>query len=159
EACIEGKGLSPGKRRIERDVLGQIAEPAPRRELAGGWILPENPDLPSCRLNKPEHELQQRRLAGAVVADQRDSLAGGKLERDIPHGLDRTVALGDANDLHRRCHGRPVSIGRAGGAISGRLSTTPPGSSAGNWACAQRMTCTAGLLISTFACGAVQRTL
>ena len=37
--------------------------------------------------------------------------------------------------------------------MSGALSTTPPGSRAGNRACAKRTVCTAGLLSSSLASG------
>ena len=43
--------------------------------------------------------------------------------------------------------------------MSGWLSITPPGNSPGKRACAQRITCTAGLLTSTFAAGVVRTVL
>ena len=110
---------------------------------------------------RPSISLIRVVLPGAVVADERDGLARLEVERGSAHRLDLAEALGDVPDVdRRRAHGRvpQAIVGRAGGAMSGWLSTTPPGSSAGNCACAQRITCTAGLFISTFACGAVQST-
>ena len=129
--------------------------------MARGGIVAEHLDAAGRRPDEAEHQLHQRRLAGAVVSDERHGLALLEIERGFAHGVNLAEALRDLPDPNRRrAHGRgPQPIfGRAGGAMSGWLSTTPPGSSAGNCACAQRITCTAGLFISTFACGAVQST-
>jgi hypothetical protein len=155
---IEGERLAAGQGRVERHVLRQVAEPAPSRELAGRGVLAEHADRPGARLDEAQHELEEGRLAGPVMADERDHRAGRQRERDVAHRLDAAVSLADAVELDGHRPSPPAQVRRAGGAISGWPSTTPPGKSAGNCDCAQRITCTAGLLASTLACGAVHIT-
>src|SRR5579883_712689 len=129
------------------------------RELTGGGIVAEHQDRTAGGADQAQHQLHQRGLAGAVVTDQRHHLSFAELEGDVGHRRDAAVVLGDVADVDRGGHGSPpAGLRRAGGAIKGWLSTTPPGSSAGNCACAHRITCTAGLLIRTFAAGAVHST-
>ena len=65
---------------------------------------------------------QQRRLAGAVAAHERDDLAGAQLEVDVAHGDDRSVAHDDPARVERRGPGRdrPRHCGR-------RISRREPG--------------------------------
>ena len=50
----------------------------------------------------PGDTLDQRRLAGAVVADERHHLAGADLEVDVSQSLNRAERLRDAPKLERR---------------------------------------------------------
>ncbi|MNT49775.1 hypothetical protein D3C72_1866480 [compost metagenome] len=125
-------------------------------EIAAGRVLSEHADGSGRRTDQAQHELDQRRLAGPVVADERDSLPGVQGEGHILHGLDGTVALGNAGRAD--CGRHWIAFFTAPGAIRGWLSTTPPGRRAGNWAWAQRITWTAGLDIRIFACGEVHST-
>ena len=78
--------------------------------------------------DQSQHQLDQRGLAGAVMADQGTEPPGAQVERDVPQRLHRAVALDDAihgdGGGHRRLR---LDDGLGGGAISGRVSTTPPG--------------------------------
>ena len=50
---------------------------------------------------RPRDGLDQRRLARAVVADERDDLACVQLEVDVRERLHRAEALGDAAQLEQ----------------------------------------------------------
>ena len=65
-----------------------------------------------------EQDRHQRRLAGAVLAEQRQHLAGVQLERDGVVGHQRAEALGDAAQRGRR-------TGDADGLRSGRSASDP----------------------------------
>ena len=135
---------------MEGDALGQVADVAAQREAVGGRVGAEKLDAARGRAGEAEHHLDLGGLAGAVVADERDHLAGVQREVEVAHGGDRAVALGDA------VQGDGVSVmgcTSSAGAISGALSRTPPGSVAGKRDCAQRITWTAGLVTSRRACG------
>ena len=82
----------------EEDVLGdgqigeEAAAPGGRRRCpsaracAGPWRtrrLPVQHDLAGVRLVDPREDLDQRALAGAVLADERVDLAGPELEGDV----------------------------------------------------------------------------
>jgi len=154
---VERERLGASHRRVQRDVLGQIAKFAPsaRRRAAGG-ILAQNEHAARTWAHQPEHDLDQCGFAGAVVADQADALAGVERQIELAHGVLAPVAAADApHDDHFFCHGANRSrAGGRGGVISGAESITPPGWIAGNRACAQRTICTAGLLRSILAAGA-----
>src|SRR5690606_17300327 len=149
------------ERGIKGDVFRQIAKPAPCGELARSGVVAQHTHAAGAGLHQTEHQLDQRGLAGAVMADQRHDLARRQHERYIRRGLDAAVTLADATDCNRRLHfASPwIVAGAGGGAMSGLESITPPGSRAGNCDCAQRITWTAGLLTSSLACGAIHSTL
>src|SRR6516164_7547135 len=107
----------------------------PTRELAGSRIVAEHLDRTPCATDQSQHQLHQCGLAGAVVTDQRNHLALGEVKRNINYGRDSAVMFRDAGDTHGRSHGATSpKLRRTGGDISGWLSTTPPGSNAGNCA-------------------------
>src|SRR6516165_12437588 len=100
----------------------------PTRELAGGGIIAEHLDRAACATDQSQHQLHQRGLAGAVVTDQRDHLALGKVKGNIGYGRDATIMFRNAGDTHGQSHGAASPrLRRTGGDISGWLSTTPPG--------------------------------
>src|SRR5581483_2191507 len=129
------------------------------RELAGCRIVAEHRNRAPCGADQAQHQLHQRGLAGAIVADQRHRLPSAEFKGDVGYRGDAPVVLRYVADGNRRVHGAlPAALRRAGGDMSGWLSITPPGSSAGNCAWAQRITGTAVLLIRTLAAGAVHNT-
>ena len=65
------------------------------------------------RLVVAVEDLEQRRLAGAVLAQEREELAGPDVERDVGQGLHVGEGLGHATDSRARREGRLV--GRRGG--------------------------------------------
>src|SRR5690606_27052253 len=99
---------------------------------------------------------------GPVVADERHAFARRQFEAHLPDGLLGAIALRDTFQIDpRMAHEPSCAAGggaTSGGRIRGALSITPPGCSAGNWDCAQRITWTAGLLTSSLAAGAVHST-
>ena len=72
-------------------------------------------------LDGAREDLDQRALAGAVLAGEAVHLAGAQLEVDVLERLDRAVALGRAGAARRRPRGR--ATGRAGGERSRRRSS------------------------------------
>ncbi|MDA8248724.1 MAG: hypothetical protein M0Z28_06040 [Rhodospirillales bacterium] len=55
-------------------------------------------------MHDPGHDLGQRGLAGAVLAQQRVDLAGNQREIDVTDGGDAAVFLDDAGHLEKRRH-------------------------------------------------------
>ena len=69
--------------------------------------LPSMRISPSLTLSKPGDHGEERRLAAAGRADERDELAGARLEVDALEHLDRAEALVKPGDGQRR-HRRPI---------------------------------------------------
>ena len=159
QARVEGHQFDCRHGAVKRHVLGQEAQRAPRLGAAAPCrVLALYLDPSRAGADQPQQQLDQRRLAGAVVADQRRHLARSQRQTNVLDGDQRPVALGDLDPLRDRRHGSGTAgLGTRTGRISGALSKTPPGYSAGKRACAQRTSCTAGLLVSSLACGRVQR--
>ena len=105
-----------GRRQAERDVLGdgQIveqremlehhadAERARLRRPGQHDLLAHPAQFARRRLHEAVHDLDQRRLAGAVLAEQRVDFAGEEFDVDGIVGEERAVALGDADSLQQR---------------------------------------------------------
>src|SRR5206468_3640903 len=68
-----------------------------RRREGDGLAVQE--DLPGVGLVEPVEDVHQRRLAGAVLAEERMHLAGGELEGDMVVGDDARELLGDPAQL------------------------------------------------------------
>ena len=89
------------------------------RGSPGGSVLPKASTRALVGDIVAEQDVHQRRLAGAVLAEQRDDLALLQLERDGVIGQQRPEALGDAGEAEDgggsvSCHGRTaVTIGDA----------------------------------------------
>ena len=67
-------------------------------------------DLAGVRHVDAAQDLDHRRLAAAVLADERVDLAGAQLERGVADGLGRSERLGDVGDAQER--GPPIVAGR-----------------------------------------------
>src|SRR5690606_33616606 len=138
---------------VKGDVLWQKAERLARFGAAcAGRVEFGNPHLALVGPDQPQQQLDQRRLAGAVMADQRGHFAGIERKRNVLDRRHTAVTLGDLLPMRDTTHDAAGS-GTRTGRISGALSMTPPGLSAGKRAWAQRTICTAGLLISDLAAG------
>ena len=85
---MAANGLDP-----DGAALVRAAEVGP---LAG------NEDLAGIALIRPGQDLHERRLAGRVVADQPEDLAGIEHEIDVDQRLDRAERLGDLTHLDDR---------------------------------------------------------
>ena len=68
-------------------------------------------DAPGARRHPAGDDLDQRRLAGAVVAEQRHHLAAPHLEADAAQRLDRPEMFRDSVELEQR---RPGAARRFG---------------------------------------------
>ena len=91
-------GLDEGRRRREAGEVGllrQVADGRARLQEAAAGV----------GLDQPGGDLQERRLAGAVPADQAQALAGA--DRQLGAGQQRRAAKGEADVLKeekRGCH-------------------------------------------------------
>src|SRR6266545_1750625 len=86
-----------------------------------GHLLAVDEEPPRIRLLEPAEDLHQRRLAGAVVADEAEHFALSQVNRHVAERLDRTEALGDVLGaeyvvVRRALHG---AAGSAGGGVRG----------------------------------------
>ena len=100
--------------RRARDPGGRSRSPSVARRggvRCSSFSLAE-PDLAGVGLVDPAQRLDQRALAGAVVADERDDLAGVHRQRDAGERLDAAEPLDDA--LAADSHGRLPARLRAG---------------------------------------------
>ncbi len=84
----------PGKRRVfwyvrARPELG----PDPRGQM--GHVLPRHLDRPGGRREVARDEVEERRLAGAVRAEDGTALAVRDVEIDVAHGLNAAEAPAD----------------------------------------------------------------
>ena len=81
---------------MQGDVFRQIAQRAPRRRCGpGARVLAKNGHVAERRTHEPQHHLDQRALACAVMADEADALARAQAQ---VHGVDgdlRSIAVGD----------------------------------------------------------------
>ena len=103
------------------DDLDSRARPRP----SGCWMctgLPSNKISPLSGRVDAGDALDQRRLAGAVVADERHDLAVAHLEVDVGERLHRPERLRDAAELEDRrlAHGVGFPTTQAGGGARGR---------------------------------------
>ena len=97
--------------------------------LAIRTAVPSMQDLALVRPGQAVEDVHQRRLAGAVLAEQGVDLAGPDVEVDVVVGDDARVALGDARAS--RAPGAWTGSSRTISACSSRRSCV---SSAGGWA-------------------------
>ena len=104
----------------EHEVLVHHPDPEVDRLVRGAdpLRLPAHADLALVGVVEPVEDVHQRRLAGAVLAEERVHLAGAELEVDRVVGDDAREPLRDALQLEKRrvCH--------VGGSVTGRA--TPP---------------------------------
>jgi hypothetical protein len=96
-------------------VLGQVADPL--ADVGGAGRLPEQVGVPLPALDDAEEDLDESGLAGAVLAEQAEHLAGLDLQRHAPQCLDPLVALAEVPRLD---HGHGSEL-RTGKWIEGRL--------------------------------------
>ena len=89
-----------GEREILVDRRHTSAQRIDRRAEHDG--PPFDLDTAFARLVRTRDDADQRRLAGAVVAADRDDLAGFDVEVDAAQRLDRAVALADADEAKQR---------------------------------------------------------
>ena len=87
----------------EQDADAELRPLLGRRVRDGAAV---EPDDAARRRAEPGDDAQDRRLAGAVGAEQREHLALPHLEADVEEHLHRTVGEVDVGHLERRDLGR-----------------------------------------------------
>ena len=109
--------LGHGERRNEPEVLVHHADPRVERVARGVEMheLAVELDLPLVRAVEAREDVRERRLAGAVLSEQRVHLAGAGLERHIVVRDDAREPLADSDHADGR---RRRGAGRAGASIS-----------------------------------------
>ena len=127
----------------EREILvdGLDAEPRRVARRVDLRLVALDEDRPGVGQVRPRDALDQRRLAGAVVADERHDLAGVHLEVDVRQRLHGAEALRDAAQLEDR-----LSVGE--GAAS---APPPPLSISAVSVCSYSQMLTFGMPLQTFA--------
>ena len=93
----------------QRSVLIDRFDADPLAVLAGFHLdrFAVGEDLSGIGFHNPRHQLDHRRFAGAIVAQQAYDLALIDVEVEIDQRLDGAVAFGDSADLEeRRGHAR-----------------------------------------------------
>ena len=135
-----GQGEVVADRRVEQvDPLGHDAEQAPGvvgPQLAE--VAAADEDLALREVPEPEQQVDERRLARAARADDRQAAAGRHREADVVQDRPAAgvVAEGDAPDVHgqarpqrtrhRRNHGHRRALRRAAGHRRSRRGVRPP---------------------------------
>ena len=109
----------------EGEILVDDLDPQLRGVLGAVdlYLLAVEDDLAAVRHVDPGDALDQRRLAGAVITDERHHLAGANLEVDLRERLDRAEALRDPPQLEERSGSR----GRGGRHQARKVGTAPEG--------------------------------
>ena len=91
------------QRRHEREILVDGVDPERPRVVDGAerHLLAVDEDPAPVGPQEAGQDLDQRRLAGAVVADEAEHLALGQVHRDVDERRDRAEALRDVLDADR----------------------------------------------------------
>src|SRR4029453_14050696 len=96
EASGVAKVVATGHVRVEPDRVGEVSDPPLDLERAWGRIETDHPGLALGRLGQPEQHQDRRRLAGTVLAEQPEDLAGLDLEIEVVDGDEVAVHLREA---------------------------------------------------------------
>src|SRR5262249_15595199 len=119
----------PRLRNEDEAVLHQAKRPL------GRDVAPVVDDATALRMEETGHGLQDRRLAGALGADQGDDLALRDFERDVPDGLHVVVENVDRFDGEERLpwlghdpHPDPLPEGEGEASSSPMYAATTAGS-------------------------------
>src|SRR5205085_9489236 len=95
------RALEPVDGAVEEDVLAaREVRMEPGAELEQRSDPPAGLGLPRARLDDPRKHAQERRLPGAVAADETDGAAGLDAERDVPQRDDLLRARPSQSDEH-----------------------------------------------------------
>ena len=87
---------------IAHEVLEDDADVgAQREEVVFAQVVAVEQDAALVRVVEPREQLDQRGLAGAVLADQREDLAGAQVERQPAHRPALGAGIAKADVLER----------------------------------------------------------
>ena len=106
----------------EAEQLGEIAEPGVRLGAPGG--VPADRHVPAGRADEAARDLHERRLAGAVRAEEAEELALRHVEVDAPQRLHRAIGLAQAANGQGERH---AGVGWQGGRVSPGADRRPGG--------------------------------
>ena len=107
----QGRGVAQVVERrhvvVEADGIGQIADQALDLKRLARRIVAEHADAAAGHIGQAEHHQDGRGLARAVRPEQAEDLAASDRERNVVHGGDAAIALGQPLGLddgvgHRR---------------------------------------------------------
>ena len=121
-SCQRQRDVLGDSQRVEqREVLKNHAdaETPGRGGIGDDYRLPLPADFAGGRLEGTVEDLHQRRLAGAVLAEERVNLAGMNDEIDVVVGAERAEILGDADGGKRRFAGRARPVVPVRGVVRG----------------------------------------
>ena len=129
ELAAELQRVGHGEALVQRVLLGDEADPGEHRVRLVARVVPEHPHRAGGRARQADRELEQRRLAGAVRADERGDRARRDLEVALCKGPLGAVALAEPVGLRvparRSCDPRD----RAGGRTVSEKRAAMPSSS------------------------------
>ena len=93
---------------VEQRVAAGLVLVPEKRELFATMTVADNLELGAfaARRQQSHDRREQRRLAGAVGADDRDDAAFGDRQRNAVHRLDLAVGDVQVDDLQQYAHGR-----------------------------------------------------
>src|SRR4029079_19225966 len=94
--------LPPRQVAVEADAVGQVADPPLDLERLASRSERDHASLSVGRLGQPEEHEDRRRLAGAVLPEQAEDLAGLDLEIEVVDGDEIAVLLGQTAGPDRR---------------------------------------------------------
>src|SRR5262249_19474998 len=120
--------LEGGQVLVERELLGHVADPAPDLLAAPADVEAVDRRVPLGRREQPAEDPDERRLAGAVGAEQAVDLAAGHRQRHLVEG---TEAPEIARDLAHLDAVAVVGGGRGIAHGSSRTVAAIPGFSSG----------------------------
>ena len=92
---LDAQRLAHGEERVEHELLRDDPERAPRGAIVGDDIVAEDPRRAAIGAGQPGQDRDQRRLAGAVRAEQAEELALPDDEVDARERLHRAETAGD----------------------------------------------------------------
>ena len=111
EVAVQRQHLPGPHPRLIAEQLGEVADPSPRRPVAERRA--EDPAAAAARAGQAEQQLDDRRLARAVGAEQAEHLAALDGHRQAVEGAHASVLLGEVDRLDRGSIALPLRRGRS----------------------------------------------
>ena len=111
-AGVEAERLAHGQVGIEAAALQDDADPLAPGAAAVLRVLAQHRDLPAAALAVALEDLDRRRLAGPVGAEEGKDLARPHLEVDAANRLELAIALAQAADGDDGIGQSPAILGR-----------------------------------------------
>ena len=107
QVAVQRQHLPGAHPRLIAEQLGEVADPSPRRQVAERRA--EDAAAAAARTGQAEQQLDDRRLARAVGAEQAEHLAALDGHREAVQRAHASVLLGEVDRLDRRavCHRCP----------------------------------------------------